>query len=237
MVTVTADKTRCAFDVHLTLTATVKIVTVDIALFTLHNHQLAVGLMRRPQEPFAKAWALPGGYIHPLEDSTAHHAAARILQQKTGVISPYLEEFGTVSGGVRDPRGWSLTVVYFALIPPQMLAGGVEVFPVDALPSLAFDHAKIIAQVVARIRSKASYSSLPMHLCAEEFTIPELHSVYESIMGTPLARAGFRRKLDDLDAIEAIIGAIRPTGKSRPAQLYRMKPAFKKVLSVRERGF
>ena len=55
--------------------------------------------------------------------------------------------------------------------------------------------------------------------------------------GVPLAMAGFRRKLDDLDAIEAITGAIRPTGKSRPAQLYRIKPEFKQVLSVRERGF
>lgn len=217
------------------------LVTVDVALFTLQdtleNNRLSVGLMRRPKEPFDGAWALPGGYIHPQEDASAHHAAARILQQKTGVISPYLEEFGTVSGGQRDPRGWSLSVIHFALVPPSVLVGGVELFPVDALPPLAFDHADIIAQVVARIRSKASYSSLPMHLCAEEFTIPELHAVYESIMGTPLAMAGFRRKLDDLDAIEAIAGAIRPTGKSRPAQLYRIKPEFKQVLSVRERGF
>ena len=213
------------------------IVTVDVALFTLQDNRLSVGLIRRPKEPFLGTWALPGGYIHPQEDANAHHAAARILQQKTGVISPYLEEFGTVSGGGRDPRGWSLSVIYFALVPSSVLVGGVVLFPVDTLPPLSFDHADIITQVVARIRSKASYSSLPMHLCAEEFTIPELHGVYQSIMGVPLAMAGFRRKLDDLDAIEAITGAIRPTGKSRPAQLYRIKPEFEKVLSVRERGF
>ncbi len=213
------------------------LVTVDIALFTLQDGQLSIGLMRRTQPPFDGMWALPGGYIHPQEDAHAHDAATRILHQKTGVVSPYLEEFGTVSGIGRDPRGWSLSVIHFALVPPSVLVGGVELFPVDALPPVAFDHAHIIAQVVARIRSKASYSSLPMHLCAEEFTIPELHAVYQSIMGTPLAMAGFRRKLEDLDAIEAITGAIRPTGKSRPAQLYRIKPAFKTVLSVRERGF
>lgn len=113
------------------------------------------------------------------------------LQQKRG-YQPVFEEFGTVSGG-RDPRGWSLSVIYFALVPPSVLVGGgVVLFPVDTLPPLSFDHADIITQVVARIRSSASYSSLPMHLCAEELPSPNCMELYQSIMGVPLAMAGFQ---------------------------------------------
>lgn len=211
------------------------ILTVDAVLLTLVAGELHVALHRRENEPFKTRLALPGGFIHE-EDNSAKDAAARMLLDKTAVESPYLEEFGTVSGPLRDPRGWSLTVIYFALVAQPVVSKAFELFPVSKLPALSFDHKEIVNSVVERVRSKASYSSLPVHLVPKEFTIPELHAAYESVLGERLAMPSFRRKLEDMQVLEEIPGATRLIGRSRPAQLYRVALRFKNKLSVRERG-
>lgn len=210
------------------------ILTVDAVLLTIVESELSVALLTRENAPFAGHWALPGGFIQTDIDDSAKDAAARVLKDKTGVESPYLEEFGSFSGPVRDPRGWSLTVVYYALAP--VVSPRVQLFPVNKLPNLPFDHGQIVSGVVARVRSKASYSSLPVHLCPPEFTIPELHAAYEVVLGESINMANFRRKLVDLDLLEPIAGAQRSVGRSRPSQVYRVRKRFKDKLSVRERG-
>ena len=210
------------------------ILTVDVVLLSIVETDLCVALLQREAEPFAGHWALPGGFIHTQEDDSAKEAVARVLRKKTDVESPYLEEYGTFSGPVRDPRGWSLTVVYYALAP--VVSPRIKLFPVSKLPSLPFDHTQIVSSVVERVRSKASYSSLPVHLCQQEFTIPELHAAYEVVLGESINMANFRRKLVDLDVLEEIPGAMRSAGRSRPSQVYRVKKRFKDKLSVRGRG-
>lgn len=210
--------------------------TIDVVLLTLVSGQLHVALFRRDNEPFKNALALPGGFIHEQEDQDAKAGAARVLKSKVGVVSPYLEEFGTRSGPARDPRGWSLTVVYYALLPASALSEELTLYPVDNLPRLAFDHSEIVQGVVERVRSKASYSSLPVFLCEEEFTIPELHAVYEAVLGEKMHAAGFRRKLDDLNVLEVIPGRTKVIGRNRPAQMFRVARPFLNKLSVRDRG-
>jgi 8-oxo-dGTP diphosphatase len=210
--------------------------TVDVVLLTLKEGRLHVGLFKREHEPFAGMLALPGACIDEAKDGNAQAAATRVLREKTGLASLYLEELGTFSGPKRDPRGWSLTVVYYALVPMHLLEPTIRLYPADRLPKLAFDHKAIIKAAVIRVRSKAGYSSLPVYLCPEKFTLSELQATYEAIIGEPLNKANFRRKVDDLGVLDELAGEYRSTGNSRPAQLYRLKSEFSDVLSVRERG-
>jgi 8-oxo-dGTP diphosphatase len=212
------------------------ILTVDAVLLTIAGNELQVALHKRENSPYLGHWALPGGYIHTDADDSAKAAVSRVLHDKLKVKSPYLEEFGTFSGPVRDPRGWSLTVVYYALVPTLSVSPQVKLFPVNQLPNLPFDHTPIVNSVVERVRSKAGYSSLPVHLCPAEFTIPELHAAYEAVLGEKLNMANFRRKLDDLGVLEPIEGAVRTAGRSRPSQLYRVAKRFAHTLSTRDRG-
>ncbi|WP_374347240.1 NUDIX domain-containing protein [Chitinimonas sp.] len=203
------------------------IVTVDVVLFTLAGDQLQIVLLKREREPYAQQWALPGGYIHADEDRDAQAAAARVLRDKTGLISPYLEQLFTFSGGVRDPRGWSVSISYYALVHESLLvadeAHRFSLWPVDALPDLPFDHQRVVSYAVQRLRDKSSYSSLPCHLLPPLFTLTELQHTYERLLGQPLDKSVFRRKLPELDFLEAVPDAIR-LGKHRPAQLYRLRP-------------
>ena len=208
------------------------ILTIDCVLLTLlppgSGHGLAVALLVRSGDPFAGMPALPGGYVHADADADLAAAARRVLGAKLAVDGEglFLEQLCTVSGARRDPRGWSASVVYYALVPEARLSadGGdrPRLAPVDALPPLAFDHADIVARAVERLRSKTGYSNLPGFLLAPTFTLPELQDVYERVLGRRLDQSVFRRRMDELALIEPVPDGFRTGGRHRPAQLYRL---------------
>lgn len=215
------------------------ICTVDVVLLTLRDEALHVVLLKRKNEPFAGMPALPGGYIHSQEDKTAWDAAARVLKDKAAIVSPYLEQLATYSGAERDPRGWSVSIVYYALVPDEVLAvnhDGLLVSPVSRLPKLPFDHKSIIELAVSRVRAKSQYSSLPVHLCGERMTLPRLQAVYEAVLGEPINKVSFRRKMDEMGILEPIEGEMESGAAHRPAQVYRLRKEYRRELSVVARG-
>ncbi len=216
------------------------ICTVDVVLLTLKDGILHVALLKRDHPPFANILALPGGYVQADEDADTHDAAARMLRDKTGIASPYLEQLSTFSGRGRDPRGWSISVAYYALVPAEVIAQaghpGVVMTSVVALKGLPFDHQHIVEAAVQRVRNKSSYSSLPVYLCGETFTLPQLQRVYQAILGEAINKVSFRRKIDELDILEPVEGALETGKANRPAQLYRLKKRFRQQLSLTDRA-
>jgi 8-oxo-dGTP diphosphatase len=204
------------------------IATVDTVLFTIVAGELHLFLLRRDiaTEPFAGMLALPGGYVRTGTDADSRATARRILEHKTNIRVPYLEQLYTFSGPDRDPRGWSLSVAYYALVNekvmlPHAIKNGLLV-PVSVIPELAFDHNEIVDVALKRLRDKSRYSALPCYLLPPEFTLPELQATYEITMGCPLDKSSFRRKLDELEFLELLEGKLK-AGKHRPAQLYRVR--------------
>jgi 8-oxo-dGTP diphosphatase len=206
------------------------IVTVDVVLFALYNKKLHVVLSRRPHEPFAGQWALPGGYVHKQEDPDSLAAALRVLRSKTGIAPPYLEQLYSFADGARDPRGWSVSVGYFALVDQAVLASaqtttpnfGFDLVEVGAVPRLSFDHNRIFDMALKRLRDKSSYSTLPCYLLPEQFTFAQVHDTYEHVMGVALDKSAFRRKMTEMDVLEECKGQ-RVGGAHRPAQLFKVK--------------
>jgi 8-oxo-dGTP diphosphatase len=194
---------------------------------------LAVLLMKRGTEPFRNVWALPGGYIHPQEDADLEAAARRILREKAGIETPYVEQLQGFGSERRDPRGWSATFAYFALIAADGLtiqrgANAAEVawWEIEGTrvgAELAFDHADILACAVRRLRNKVEYTSLPVHLLPEKFTLPDLQRVYEQILDRRMDKSAFRKRIAEANFLEPISGEKRPAS-NRPAQMYRIKP-------------
>jgi len=208
--------------------------TVDIVIFGVINECLCVLLVRRPNiegEPFPGMWALPGGFVDVERDDSLQGCAQRKLMEKTGVSSPYLEQLGSWGSATRDPRGWSATHVYFALIPAQNVriekggnAADVRWLAIDearACAALAFDHAEIMQAAIARLRNKVEYTSLPAYLLPDEFTLSELQHVYEIVLGRRIEKSAFRTRILTSELVEPS-NAIRE-GSNRPAQLYRLK--------------
>ncbi len=216
------------------------ICTVDVVLLTLQEERLKVALLKRDREPFIGLFALPGGFIHANEDNDAKDAARRVLREKAGIVAPYLEQLASFSGPARDPRSWSVSITYYALVPFDLIekAGhpDIRLVSVDKLPKLPFDHRIIIETAVSRLRSKSQYSSLPCYLAGETFTLPQLQRVYEALMGEPLNKVSFRRKMTEMGMLEEIEGRFEAAGAHRPAQVVRLKPKFREQLTLLERG-
>lgn len=135
-------------------------VTADIAIVT-REVEPRVLLIRRKQEPFAGAWALPGGFVDPDENLAA--AARRELREETSVVDVDLEQLAAFGDPGRDPRGWTVTVVFLARVGASAVmakagddAEAIGWHSLASPPSpLAFDHAQILARVRARIASFA----------------------------------------------------------------------------------
>lgn len=204
------------------------IVTVDVVLLTLREGQLQVALLPRSGEPFKGRPALIGGYVHTDEDRNAEQAVRRILQAKAGVTGLFFEQLQTFASRDRDPRGWSVSIAYFALIPhgalPDTALGELAWHPANTLPRLPFDHAEIVASALERLRGKGAYSTIPARLLPEVFTMSELQHVYETVMHEHLDQSAFRRKIAELDLLEEIAGEKRQTATARrPTTLYRLK--------------
>lgn len=203
------------------------IVTVDIVLLTPREERLHVALLPRAAEPFAGMPALIGGYVHVEEDADAESAVVRILKAKTGMSGIFFEQLQTYASMDRDPRDWSVSIAYFALVPQDVLdnAGVVlDLRPADAVGELPFDHADIIRAALERLRGKGAYSTIPARLLPEVFTMSELQAIYETVMGERLDQSAFRRKINDLNLLEEVEGEKRQTERARrPTTLYRLK--------------
>lgn len=213
--------------------------TVDVVVLTLVEGVLSVVLLQRERAPYTGVWTLPGGYIHAQEDADAQASAARVLRSKAGIAGAYLEQLATFSGPARDPRGWSVAISYCALIPQEKLPtqrAGLKIVPVHAAGQLPFDHGQILQAALTRVRSKSQYSSLPVYFLGESFSLPQLQQVYESILGEPVNKVSFRRKMDELGMLEPVPGAMQAGGAHRPAQLHRVRPAFRQQLALSARG-
>ena len=210
------------------------LVTADIALFTIHEGSLRVLLVKRANAPELGRWALPGGVLDPVSDADLDDTARRVLSGKTGVDVPFLDQVATFSGATRDPRGWSLSVLYYALLPRDQVpaVAGSKTAAIewrDAFAPghrLAFDHAELIAAALATLRDKVERAALPLHLLPERFTLTELQQTCELILGRSLDKSVFRRRLKDEPGIVQIEGEFL-YGAQRPAQLYRAAADFR----------
>ena len=196
---------------------------VDVVIFTVADGALRVLLSRRPpdpSEPYPATPCLPGGYIDIVQDATLYDCALRKLREKTGFAVPYLEQLGSWGSAGRDPRGWTATHVYFALVPPPPDAAAWPQADAACAQPLAFDHNEILRTALARLRSKVEYTSLPAFLLAEPFTLPQLQRVYEIILGRALDKSAFRKRT--LDAGLLVEDGMTSGGFGRNAMGYRL---------------
>ncbi len=205
-------------------------VTVDLAIFTIRHGGLHMLLVKRKDDPFAGAWALPGGFIEPDED--AETAARRELDEETGVQIDafHLEQLRTYSAPNRDPRMRVVSVAHVAFAPdlPDPVAGSDAANArwwriedvLDENFELAFDHAQIVADALERVRSKIEYTTLACSFVTAPFTLSDLRAVYEAVWGYAPDLGNFRRKVL---STPGFVVATNDTGgdQGRPALLYR----------------
>jgi 8-oxo-dGTP diphosphatase len=134
-------------------------VTADCVVVT-READPKVLLIQRGGEPFKGCWAFPGGFLEM--DETTEECAIRELEEETGLVVKGLRQIGAYSKVDRDPRGRTITVAYLAIVDAPIAVKGLddaakaEWFPIAALPPLAFDHADIMKDALAKYAAATS---------------------------------------------------------------------------------
>ena len=218
-------------------------VTVDVAILSAFDGRLHALVVRRSEHPFRDTLALPGGFV--ALDESLDAAATRVLSKKTGLDGVYLEQLYTFGSPDRDPRTRVITVAYYALLAEERFESAVAVAersakvvsievpwdgetggPVEAVDAegracpLAFDHDEILGMAVKRIRGKLNYTPIGFQLLPESFTLLHLQEVHETVLGRPLNKDSFRRRMLASGQLEAT-GEKQGDVGHRPAALYR----------------
>lgn len=202
-------------------------VSVDCVIFGFHDGQLRVLLVKFFNTDF---WALPGGYVRLEED--VDEAATRILKERTAVRDVYLEQFYTFGqcervqrvvqekivsalGLTLAPGHWItkrfVSVGYYALVDftkvtptPDATVDVCEWFGLEEMPELVFDHSYIVQKALETLRTRLNNNLVGSNLLPETFTMQELQSLYETILGKTFVRANFQRKMLSLGILERV---------------------------------
>jgi len=142
-------------------------VTVDVVVIAAMESEPRVLLVKRKHPPFEGGWALPGGFVEPYEPLEA--AARRELYEETGVDPHDVEQLHTFGDPGRDPRGWTVSVAYLAVLSedefhalrPRAGSDAAETgwFDLHNLPPLAFDHADILAYGMRRMPKASPHNN------------------------------------------------------------------------------
>jgi len=203
--------------------------TVDSVLFTVHEGVLKVLMVKRAEAPFVGRWGLPGGFIDIGVDENTDATARRKLLNKTGLNPSYLEQLQVISGVDRDPRGYTVTLAYYALVAHQEVEpriASVESaswLTVSELSQtkIAFDHLYIIELARQRLQQKTLYSMIPVFCLPSKFSITQLISVIEAIIEKPIQRKSLMRRIEASGMFQVSDEKVSSGGRS--AQLYSLK--------------
>ena len=210
-------------------------VTVDIVIFTIQANELKVLLVKRAIEPFKGRWAIPGGFVKI--DESLEEAAKRELSEETGVKDVYLEQLYSFGEPKRDPRGRVITVAYMALINSDKIklkattdVSDAQWFSISKLPSLAFDHQKILDYSLKRLRWKFEYTTVAFSMLPKQFTISQIHKLYELVFNKSFDKRNFAKKILSLDILKE--ERINKEVSYRPPMLYSLKKDIGEIIEI-----
>ena len=212
-------------------------VTADCVIFGFDGASIKVLLIQRGIEPFKDKWAFPGGFMKI--DETAEECARRELEEETGLKNAAVEQFHTFSDVNRDPRERVITVAHYALVRLSEVKGGDDAasarwFAMNEVPSLAFDHDRILRMAVNRLKERICFEPIGFELLPEVFTMTELQNLYEAILEAKFDRRNFYNKMLKL----GILAEAEP----RPANASRRTPNkyrfnAEKYAELKQKGF
>jgi 8-oxo-dGTP diphosphatase len=209
--------------------------TIDCAIFGYHKQQLKILLGRWKG---LNGLGLPGGFIKKNEPLGV--AAQRILKEKTSMDNVYLEQFHTfgdtpyrINKKEHHPsiaKSWltqrTIAIGYYALVEfskvtpePDFLVEGYEWHDVKNLPPLLFDHSDVISNALVHLRINLYHKPIGYNLLEKQFTLPEIQSLYETILEKNLDRRNFPKKLISLGLIKDT-NEVRKIGQHRSPKLY-----------------
>lgn len=184
------------------------LLAVDCIIFGFDGSGLKALLIKRRIEPEAGKWSLMGGFAEHQE--SINDAAARILLNLTGLDKIYMEQLHCFGDVERDPGGRVISIAYFALIKidesdaDKLDAHQAKWIDLKKLPTLIFDHKKMIKLAKERLQQKVSNHPIGFELLPHKFTLQQLQALYEAIFERSFDKRNFTRKILSLGILQRL---------------------------------
>ena len=212
-------------------------VTTDCVIFGFDGACLKVLLVERGINPYKGRWAFPGGFLKM--DESALQGAKRELFEETGLKDAYIHPFHAFSDPQRDPRERVITIAYYALVRISEVKAGDDAakaqwFPLDKVPSLAFDHDQILREATIALRRQIHFEPIGFELLPEKFTMTQLQHLYEAILDVKFDRRNFSNKMLHLGILTQLEETVILPNK-KEAFLYNFNAENYQVL--KQKGF
>ena len=188
--------------------ATKMLVAVDCIIFGFDGTQLKLLLFKRIVSPYAGQWSLVGSFVKAEEG--LEEAAARTLQELTGLQDVYMRQLYAFGDATRDPGARVLSVSYYALIrldnfdEELVQRHNAQWFSLDHVPDLIFDHKKMVETALERLRKQTRNQPIGFELLPPKFTLPQLLKLYEEIYQQKLDDRNFRKKIKALNFLKQL---------------------------------
>jgi ADP-ribose pyrophosphatase YjhB (NUDIX family) len=182
-------------------------VAVDLALLTVlpapvrgMSSTLAVLVQDRAVPPWGRA--LPGRFLR--ERQTVRDGVTDLLRLELALppfgVEPELVRI--FDNPDRDDRAWTMSLAHAVTQPLATVADARGHFVPVGLDgdlvtgeTLLFDHHLIVREAAAGLRERYERRPDPDHLLGRDFTLGELRSVHEAVLGEPLLRDTFNRRM------------------------------------------
>lgn len=212
-------------------------VTADCVIFGFDGVGIKVLLIQRGIEPYKGKWAFPGGFMQI--DETIEECAKRELEEETGLKASSVEQFHTFSDVNRDPRERVITVAHYALVRLEEVKGGDDArsaqwFAMNEIPSLAFDHDRILRIAVNCLKERICFEPIGFELLPEIFTMSALQNLYESILEVKFDRRNFYNKMLKLGILSEAEARPKDASRRTPTK-YRFNA--NKYAELKQKGF
>ncbi len=222
--------------------------SVDCVIFGFHQKDLKLLLLKLK---YLDDYMLPGGFV-PI-DMNADQAASVVLHDRTGLKNIFLRQFHVFGATDRinlnhvkhlieteiitpDLEPWFsqrfVSIGYYALVDyekvgtaiPDATSDKCDWYSVSDLPHMLIDHRHIVETALHQLKLELNYQPIGLNLLPKEFTMPELQQLYEAVLGKPLDRRNFRRKILSFDILT-------DTGKRRKGGAHKAPILYKFNLS------
>lgn len=210
-------------------------VALDCIIFGFDQKDLQILLIKRGFEPEKGKWSLMGGFLEAHE--SVDEGAQRILLDLTGLTGVYMEQLYAYGEVQRDPVARTISIAYYALIKTdnydkeQADSHNAQWFPISQMPSLIFDHERMVKKALARLRRRTRNQPIGFELLPERFTVPQLRNLYEAINDRTYDPRNFSKKISSMEWLVKLDEKDKASSR-KGAYYYRFdKDCYQQLLS------
>ena len=200
---------------------------VIASIFTIDEGKVKVLLIKRKNEPFKDNWALVGGALY--NNESLEYGIKREIEEKSGIKDLDIYQFGVFDELDKTPNIpiRMIAIAYLGIVDGKRTdiikesrnTKNVDWFDIKNIPKLAFSHNEILNNAIEKMQGLIVQSDILKVLLPNEFTIPQLQSLYEGILNKTFDRRNFRKKILSLNIVRDTNKTISING-NKPSKLY-----------------